>query len=105
MEVIWHEKARRQLEEAMDYCMERFGSRVTKRIINQIDKDVSLLSKNPYMGAVEDSLGEEFLEYRYLIEGPAKLIYTVEDGYVFIHLYWDCRQEPRSLWNLLKETE
>ena len=28
-----------------------------------------------------------------------------EDGYVFIHLYWDCRQEPRSLWNLLKETE
>lgn len=29
---------------------------------------------------VEESLGEEFLEYRYLIEGTAKLIYTVEEG-------------------------
>lgn len=90
MEVIWHQKAQEQFERAMDYCVEQFGSRVTERIVNKIDRDILLLSKNPYMGTIENSL-QGIDEFRYLVEGPAKLIYTVEEGYIFIHLYWDCR--------------
>lgn len=76
------------------------GKRVTKRIVNKIDKDVLLLSQNPYMGAIEELL-QELSEFRYIVEGPAKLIYTVEDGYVFIHLYWDGRQDYTHMINYL----
>lgn len=40
-----------------------------------------------------------------IVEGPAKLIYTVEDGYIFIHLYWDCRRDPIHLMDLIKEVD
>lgn len=104
MEVIWHQKAQEQFEQAMDYCLKQFGKRATKRIVDKIDRDVLLLSVNPYMGAIEESL-QELAEFRYIVEGPAKLIYTVEDGYIFIHLYWDCRQDPDHLMSLIKEVD
>ncbi|MBP3641231.1 MAG: type II toxin-antitoxin system RelE/ParE family toxin [Parabacteroides sp.] len=104
MEVIWHRKAQEQFENAMDYCLKQFGRRAAKRIVDKIDKDVLLLSANPYMGAIEESL-QKLAEFRYIVEGPAKLIYTVEDGYIFIHLYWDCRQDPGHLMELIKDVD
>lgn len=101
MEVIWHRKAREQFEEAMDYCSMQFGKRVAKRIVDKIDRDIMSLAANPYMGTIEESL-QEISGFRYIVEGPAKLIYTVEDGYIFIHLYWDCRQNPGHLVDLIK---
>lgn len=104
MEVIWHQKAQEQFEKAMDYCLRQFGKRVAKRIVDKIDRDVLLLSANPYMGTIEESL-QELSEFRYIVEGPAKLIYTVEDGYIFIHLYWDCRRDPIHLMDLIKDVD
>ncbi|WP_187368566.1 type II toxin-antitoxin system RelE/ParE family toxin [Parabacteroides johnsonii] len=104
MEVIWHRKAQEQFENAMDYCLKQFGRRAAKRIVDKIDKDVLLLSANPYMEAIEESL-QKLAEFRYIVEGPAKLIYTVEDGYIFIHLYWDCRQDPGHLMELIKDVD
>lgn len=100
MEVIWHEKALKQVEDVLDYCQTQFGLKVAKRVANKIDRDVQLLSLNPYMGAVEESLRGTSC-YRYLVEGPSKLLYTIEDGYIFIHLFWDCRQNPSLMVDYL----
>ncbi len=91
--MIWHRTALAQLESSLDYCLMQFGDRVAGRVAEKIDKDIMLLSKNPYMGVVEEALQGSSC-FRSIIEGPFKLIYTVEDGFIFIHLFWDCRQDP-----------
>lgn len=96
MEVLWHEKAEKQVEDALNYCFEHYGRSVARNLANAIDRDVLLLSENPYLGKVEESLHRSVC-YRSLIEGPSKLIYTIEDGYIFIHLFWDCRRQPESI--------
>lgn len=57
------------------------------------------------MGTIELLLEEEPLTYRYLVVKHNKILYTVEDDYIFIHLLWDCRQDPLRLTGLIKETE
>lgn len=100
MEVIWHQQAIDQLEEALDYCLKQFGEKVAERVANKVDRDIILLSHNPYMGVVEEALRGTSC-FRAIVEGPAKLIYTVEDGYIFIHLFWDCRQDPSRMSDYL----
>lgn len=93
MEVIWHQKALDQLEETLNYCLKQFGKKVAERVANKIDRDIILLSQNPYIGGVEEVLQGSSC-FRSIVEGPSKLIYTVEDDFIFIHLFWDCRQDP-----------
>lgn len=100
MEVIWHQLALEQLEETLNYCLKQFGKKVAERVANKIDKDVMLLSQNPYMGAVEENLRGTSC-FRSIVEGPSKLIYTVENDFIFIHLLWDCRQDPTRIINYL----
>ena len=101
MEIIWHAKALKQLEDAMEYCMLQFGAKIAERVANKIDKDILLLSQNPEMGQIEETLKGRSSCFRYIVEGPLKFIYTVEDGYIFIHLLWDCPQNPSRLINYL----
>lgn len=70
--------------------------------MNQVDKVVLLLSENPGMGAMEETLRDLGI-FRYVVVGPAKLIYTIEDGYLFIHLYWDCRQDSGGMISYLDD--
>lgn len=100
MEIIWHQIARQQVEDTLDYCLLQFGKKVAERVANKIDRDILLLSQNPYLGQVEEALCGTSC-YRSLVEGPSKLIYTVEDGYLFIHLFWDCRRNPESIIDYL----
>ena len=45
------------------------------------------------------------MEIRYLVIKHNKIIYTVEDNYIFIHLLCDCRQDPQHLIDLIKAVD
>lgn len=96
---------KQQVADLVYYLKVTFGKRIAFRVKNEIEKKVFLLKLFPNMGAVKLLLEEEPLVYRYLIIKHNKILYTVEDNYIFIHLLWDCRQDPYHLMDLIKEVD
>ena len=66
---------------------------------NRIWHDVELLQSHPQLGRVESLLvGCTSLEYRSLVvDKVTKIIYTVHQEYVYIHLLWDVRRDEESI--------
>ncbi|MCL3852031.1 MULTISPECIES: type II toxin-antitoxin system RelE/ParE family toxin [Parabacteroides] len=96
--IIWAPNAQRQADLAMTYCLKQFGKKTALRFANQLEKDCIRIKNNPFIGAPEYLLANRPKQYRSLIEGYYKLIYTIENEYIIhIVLLWDCRQDPDKL--------
>lgn len=105
MEIRSSKLFKRQVIDLVDYLKVAFGKRIAFRVKNEIEKKVFLLNLFPDMGTIEPLLEEEPLVYRYLVVKHNKILYTVEENYIFIHLMWDCRQDPDHLMGLVKEVD
>lgn len=105
MEIRSSKLFKRQVADLVCYLKVTFGKRIVFRVKNEIEEKVFLLKLFPNMGTVESLLEEEPLVYRYLVIKHNKILYTVEENYVFIHLLWDCRQDPIHLMDLIKEVD
>lgn len=93
----WSEIAENQLKDIFDYYAIEAGSRTAKRLINKIIKRVDILLSYPQSGQKEELLLNRVLEYRYLIEGNYKIIYSVQDNYIVISAIFDTRQNPTKI--------
>lgn len=96
---------KQQVIDLLSYLKVTYGLSLASRVKDELEEKIFLLKTFPYMGTVELLLEEEPLTYRYLVVKHNKILYTVEDNYIFIHLLWDCRQDPKRLTGLIKETE
>lgn len=105
MEIRSSKLFKRQVADLVCYLKVTFGKRIAFRVKNEIEEKVFLLKLFPNMGTVESLLEEEPLVYRYLVIKHNKILYTVEENYVFIHLLWDCRRDPIQLMDLIKEVD
>ncbi len=105
MEIRSSKLFKRQVADLVCYLKVTFGKRIVFRVKNEIEEKVFLLKLFPNMGTVESLLEEEPLVYRYLVIKHNKILYTVEENYVFIHLLWDCRRDPIHLMDLIKEVD
>ena len=105
MEIRSGKLFKRQVADLVCYLKVTFGKRIAFRVKNEIEEKVFLLKLFPNMGTVESLLEEEPLVYRYLVIKHNKILYTVEENYVFIHLLWDCRRDPIHLMDLIKEVD
>ncbi|WP_075965978.1 type II toxin-antitoxin system RelE/ParE family toxin [Parabacteroides massiliensis] len=105
MEIRSSKLFKRQVADLVCYLKVTFGKRIAFRVKNEIEEKVFLLKLFPNMGTVESLLEEEPLVYRYLVIKHNKILYTVEENYVFIHLLWDCRRDPIHLMDLIKEVD
>ena len=105
MEIRSSKLFKRQVADLVCYLKVTFGKRIAFRVKNDIEEKVFLLKLFPNMGTVESLLEEEPLVYRYLVIKHNKILYTVEENYVFIHLLWDCRRDPIHLMDLIKEVD
>ena len=102
-EVIWAPRAQRQADLAISYCLKQFGKRIALKFTNKLEKDSIRIRNNPYIGFVEPAFANRAKQYRSLIEGYYKLIYTIEDDYqIHIVLLWDCRQDPDKLKHAIR---
>lgn len=95
MKLKWHPLALADLSAIIKYCSTSFGKKTARNVRNKLVCSAELLCANPFLGSVEPLLeGCTKLEYRSLVaDAHTKIIYSVHDGYVYIHLLWDVRQE------------
>ncbi len=102
MRIIWHPLASDGLVQIVQYCRDTFGYKTAVKVRQRYLKEIRLLSRNPNLGFV-DSMLQSFgtLEYRSLVIENTKVIYTVLNEEIHIHLIWDCRRQPETIYREL----
>ncbi|MFG6416263.1 type II toxin-antitoxin system RelE/ParE family toxin [Roseateles sp. DC23W] len=72
-----HPAASRELDEALTWCRERFGRRISDRLLLQFDRAATLLRAHPEIGSVDASGARKLPLPRF----PYSVIYRIEaDG-------------------------
>lgn len=71
------------------------GAEAAEKTINALFEKVRHLEQFPLIGPVQPS--QHRREYRYLITGKYKIIYSYEEPEVSIHAVFDTRQDPDKL--------
>jgi plasmid stabilization system protein ParE len=78
---------------------------VSDKTANKIKKAIYSatrpLSKQPFIGTLEENLIDLEQEHRYLVEGNYKIIYRIIDKNIYITDIFDCRQNPTRIKNRL----
>lgn len=96
--IIWHPQAKEDLRQILVYCRDKFGVATAYKVRERVLNNVLSLSRNPNLGFVEEELsGISSLEYRSLIVKQTKVIYTVHESYIYIHLLWNTMKDPATL--------
>lgn len=73
------------------------GERIANKILKSIFDATKPLSKQPFLGAIEENLLELNQQHRYLTEGNYKIIYRVINADVYITDVFDCGQNPKKI--------
>lgn len=96
-ELRWHHLAIEEMKRIVEYCHLTFGGRTAKEVRNRLRHDVRLLKTQSNLGYPEPELSLPELQIRSLVVGPTKIIYSVHQEYIYIHLLWSMRRSPESL--------
>jgi plasmid stabilization system protein ParE len=91
--IIWSHRAKIRRYAILEFYIERDKSNLfAKKLNEQINKGIKLLSKYPNIGIKTDIDG-----VRGLILGNYVLFYEIDSDTVIIHHIWDSRQNPDEL--------
>ncbi len=96
--VIWTEEAFIDLECIYEFIAQHSAKDALK-IIQNILSRTSQLEKFPESGALDQALIKRNKEYRYLVEGNYKIIYSYQTQIqtVYIKVIFDTRSDPEKL--------
>lgn len=104
MEIIWHPFASNDFDQIIYYYRDAFGVKTAQKVRDTLHDIYHLLCLHPFLGFCETCLSDvDQLSYRSLVSGHIKIIYTVHDKYIYIHMLWDCRRNPKQLQSEIKE--
>lgn len=97
--VVWTETAAKQRREVLKYWTIRNGSDEYARKLIRITKDrLKNIAKYPESGIETDWIGT-----RTSAMGHFSIFYKVTDQTIFIVAFWDNRQDPAALLELIKK--
>lgn len=86
------------LEELCDYIRLRDGERRSKRVLDKLEEAINFLSENPYRGAfVGELVALGIRDFREIILRPYRIIYRVQDKFVYVLLVTDGRRDMQTL--------
>ena len=97
LKVLWTNTASEQLEDVFDYFKITANLTIARKIVKEIVKKTSSLSKQPRKGQREPLLADRQKEYRYLVEGNYKIIYWIDVATIYIAAVFDTRQNPEKI--------
>ena len=80
LRVFWTDTARFQLEEIFIYYKDRASVAVAQKIVKRIIDRTLQLERNPQSAPKEPLLSDRKFEYRFLVEGNYKIIYSIDDN-------------------------
>jgi len=95
--IYWTDFAIEQLETIFDFYNTEVNLNVAQKIVNSIIDKTIILEQQLIAGQHEELLKKRKNQYRYLIEGNYKIIYWIENDFVYIATVFDCRQNPTKL--------
>jgi plasmid stabilization system protein ParE len=91
--IVWSHRANIKLFEILDFYAERNKSKTySKKLYKKLNKEVSLLLKQPETGIKTD-----YESIRGLIVNEYILFYEITPTTIIIHTIWDSRQNPNDL--------
>jgi len=95
-EVVWSDFATEELGNLHSYYCSIGSESIANRIVLNIVKLTILLKYSPYIGPIEPLLKRSLVEYRYLVKGKHKIIYSVDESQKQIRIadVFDTRQNP-----------
>lgn len=95
--VVWTETAARQRREILKYWTKRNGSTVyAEKLIRLTAKQIKTILNHP-----ESFKSSEYLETRESALGHFSIYYKTTREHFIITAFWDNRQDPKSLLDLL----
>jgi plasmid stabilization system protein ParE len=99
LRVFWTDTARFQLEEIFAYYKNRASLAVAQKLVKGIIDRTLQLERNPQSAPKEPLLSDRKFEYRYLVEGNYKIIYSIDGNYIKVASVFDSRQNPKKISN------
>ncbi len=97
MKILFDIEAKEQLREIFIYSKENYGLRHAHQYIASIRNKIDSLKTFPLQGNIEWQLTTADHEYRYLLQKPYKIIYSIKDKTIRIHLFWHSRRNPSTM--------
>ena len=95
--VVWTAFAIEKLSEIYEYYLDNASVLVAERIVDEIVEKTLYLEKHSTIGQLESLLSNRKKEYRYLVEGNYKIIYSKESNFISIATVFDTRQNPQKI--------
>ena len=99
--IKWTNKAISQLEKIADYYFE-YSPTASQSIVSAIFRKVALLEIYPSSYPIEQLLVKLNKQHRFMICGNYKIIFRIVEQDVFIHVVFDCRQNPKKIKKLIR---
>ena len=95
--IIWTNPAIDDLSEVFLFLEVTINTDKAEEITTKLYKRVDDLLKFPEMGTVSyDRYGVKS-DYRYLVEKPYKILYSVINSIVYVETIYDTRQDPMGI--------
>jgi plasmid stabilization system protein ParE len=96
--VVWTETALRQRREILRYWTVRNGStKYAEKLIRQTKERITIILENP-----EAYKLSTYPETRESAMGNFSIYYKLTENQLLVTAFWDNRQNPVDLWNMLK---
>ena len=97
--VVWTETAARQRREILKYWTKRNGSTVyPEKLIKLISRQIKIIVRHP-----EQFKLSEYPETRESAVGHFSIYYKITSNKLIITGFWDNRQDPKRLLEILKK--
>ena len=97
MIIRWSYRAQKQQDAVADYIFKEFGTLALREFYQKIDKVETDLVEFPEIGKLEPLLAHRKKLYRsIMLTKMNKIIYTINNDYIYVHAVWDTRREPKS---------
>jgi len=102
MKIQWTETAINHLKSIYEYYKLEVSISVASSVRYRIIEHSKILAHQLLIGTKEELLLHLAKEYRYLVEGNYKILYTFQENKVIIAAIFDTRQEPKKLQESIK---
>jgi plasmid stabilization system protein ParE len=97
--VIWTRTADIQFIGVLEYWVKRNKSNsYSKKLLTLVDKKTKEIAASPFIYKSSD-----FKDIRVATLGNFSIFYKVSDDQIIITAFWDNRQDPKKLLEVLKE--
>jgi toxin ParE1/3/4 len=97
--IFWSVTAELRLLRIHRYYCDKVGIKVANKLVRDVVSATIRLGHQPNIGPIEPHLKGMTTEYRYLVEGNYKVIYSVNEELREVNVadVFDCRQNPTSM--------